>query len=304
MSSFFTRFRKRLPVPFTIGVVAVAVLVVGLFFIGRSKQTVAREALERFASASAYHAQTTLKLELPPRLRGRERPFTDVTIELDGDVITGQEPEFTGTLYAEARGRGNIFFADGELRFLSDAAVFRLENLPVLLNPSGSLVKKWTYVGVPILATSNAVDVLGAWANVFADAHYIGKETRDGRTLYHFVVPLSVEQEERLADVLQYSRSASNAWHVVARLLAGTDVRSLDVWVDADSSTLAFIEAAFVIPLTNADPYEYGTLKIALSEYNKPVSVERPPKELTVRPEVFAKLFGSGEVGKLRVDAQ
>jgi hypothetical protein len=295
----FVRLRTRSPRVLTISVVAVLVVLGGgiWFFRGYSKQQIARQAFEYLAQTSSYHARGELQLKLPPLPESRERPFTEVLVGLEGDVVMGEEVEFVGSLYGETRGRGTILFTDGELRLLADTVAFRLENLPVLLNPTGTLVKKWTYVDAPVLRTHNVEDIHREFLTVVARAQYTGKEVRDERSLYHFTIPVSVEQEEQLLNVLSFEKSGSQAWHVLARLLRGADLHSFDIWVDKEDRTISFIEMSFVMPLEEGTAqHEFALLSVALSDYGKSVNVERPERQLAVRPDVFAHLFGNGDL--------
>ena len=281
------------------GIAVVIVLVVAGMMLSRrsSAQAVMNDVWERLQGAHSLHAKAELLLHPALPQGARERPFTQATIRVEGDVQYAENgaPELTGKLYSEARGRGTIFFADGDVRLLHDAVAFRLENLPVLLNPSGSLIKRWTYVDVPALQASNTSDVLAAVREAAQQLRYEGKQDLDGDSAYYLTGSLTPEHEDKLISVLQQSTSGSRALHVVARLLGAADADSVKVWVDTGSHELRQLEVVFSRPLRDQKA-PVATLRLSLRDYNKAVSIERPPREASVNPSVFARIFGTGDL--------
>src|SRR3989344_3154391 len=142
-------------------IVVAAVLVVGAgaFALMRALNPgsrVVEQAFAKLAAAPSLHTSAELSINLPERFGSRNRPLTKVDIAIVGDVARHDgAPEMAGTLDIEARGRGNAFFTNGDLRIFRDRMAFRLTEFPTLLNPSGSLSEKWTYVTVPLLQTNN-----------------------------------------------------------------------------------------------------------------------------------------------------
>lgn len=286
-----------------VAIAALAATVLATFLTTRftSRATLAG-ALDNLTTTPRLHTEAQLQLNLPPRLRGRERPFTAVDIQIRGDVKRHDDgtPELTGTFYADARGRGNIFFADGEIRLLHDAVAFRLVNLPVLLNPSGNLVKKWTYVDVPTLTTANAADIKKTVAGVIAQFNYQGRETINNESLRHFSWQADPEQEQQLADLFRQSASGNRSLHVITRLLDAHNVKTLEVWVDQSSRELRRLRATFVRPLKDGQEFPFATLTLNFTDYGKSVNIDTPARQLNVSPSVFSRLFGTGEVAKIQ----
>jgi len=285
-----------------LGLVAVVVAVgilLGMGVAGRlGNGEVVEAATQRLMAEDSWHVKAELVLHLPERLRGKQRPFTEVKAKIEGDVVKNDEGarELTGTLAGEAKGRGNIFFADGDIRLLEDAVAFRLENLPVLLNPSGSLTRRWTYVDRPVLAVNNSDDIAGGLRAAVAGLREVGEESVEGRRSRHYQGSLTQEQEESLYEMLRQRSSGSLAWHQLARLLQSNDARSLDVWVDEKNKTIARIKIDFTRPLSDGRRFDFATLDLVFSDYGKEVVIDRPEKELTARPDAFANLFGTGEI--------
>lgn len=285
---------------------AVIVLALAIWGIGqnwRGKEKLLRTSFNNLLTAQTLHAKAALNLRLPERLRDSERPFTQILLQIEGDVapaVDARSPEATGQLLIEARGRGNIFFADGEIRILQDEVLFNLENLPVFLNPSGSLVKKWTRVAIPTLQTKNEEAVKTALASVGNGVSYIGKETIDGKSLLHYQGALSSEQQQGLIAVMRQSESDNRALGVLARLLQANTVKSLDIWVDGPAEDIRRIKVHFVRPLADGGEYDFATLNFDLTDYGKDVAIDRPNALLSVRPEVFGRIFGNGELAAIQ----
>lgn len=289
------------------GLIAVIVVVVGLIVwmvVGRvgSKETVLREAFNRLLAAQSVHTKTTLALNLPGSFRGGERPFTSVVIQVEGDAAKAADgtPELAGTMLIEAKGRGNIFFADGDIRLLQDDVLFNLDNLPVLLNPSGSLVKKWTRVEVPVLRTRNGEEVKAALIRTGSLVTYAGTDTIDGLTLWHYRGTPTAEQQQALYEVIRQNTSDNRALGVVARLIRSNTVDSLDVWVDGSSQQIRRISAHFTRPMSKGETFDFGRLTLDFSDYNKSVTIDRPETAVSARADVFARIFGSGDVEEIQ----
>ncbi len=268
----------------------------------RSKEQVLVSAFDALFSASSFHTTTSLVLNLPERLRNSDRPFTKVTVRVEGDVLKSSDstPELTGKLLIEARGRGNIFFANGDVRILRDEVLFNLKNLPVFLNPSGSLVHKWTRVEAPLLQTSNGEEVKAALNRIGSAVSYTGTETIDATSLWHYHGSLTAEQQQDLQAVLRQNVSNNRALGVVARLLRSNTVDAVDVWVDPSSKQVRQIIVHFTRPLAEGHVYDLGLLTLTFSDYQKNVVIDRPATTVSVRPEVFARIFGSGDVEELQ----
>ncbi|MEX1997413.1 MAG: hypothetical protein WEA04_01920 [Candidatus Andersenbacteria bacterium] len=280
--------------------VAVAGLVIASFMVAQrfNKQALAQEAWLKLTAAPSYHARAELLLNLPVRLQGRERPLNQITLRTEGDVVrdTTGVPEFTGTLFTEARGRGTVLFADGQLRLLAEAVAFRLENLPVLVNPTGSLVEKWTYVDSRLLTTRNGPEIRQVLSDVFSQLAYQGKEQDNGGAIWRYAGSLRAEDEARLIATLQHQVSGNHGYHIIARLLQAYDVQSLVVDVATETQEVRTITVTFVMPESASSASALAVLNLAFSDYGKAVVIDRPVKQLTVRPEIFSRIVGTGEI--------
>src|SRR5688572_2275261 len=124
----------------TAGVVLAVVALIALVVSRLGSERLLRRSFDNLTQAESFSTTAELTLRLPRLRRGVERPFTEIRATVAGDVRRAESgtAELTGTLYTEAKGRGNVFFADGEIRILENEVLFRLENLPVFLNRSGS----------------------------------------------------------------------------------------------------------------------------------------------------------------------
>lgn len=280
--------------------VALALVLIGwaVVSLGGVEDKVLAQAFDQLMAAESVHTRTVLMINLPERWRGVDRPFTVIMAQVEGDVIKGADdtPELAGDLRLEARGRGNIFFADGQIRILQDQVLFNLDNLPVLLNPSGSLVKKWTRVPASLLRTRNGEQVKVALADLASKLSYAGKEVTDDATLWHYQGFLAAEEQQALIEVLRRGVSGNQALGVVAWLLRANEVDELDIWIDKPSRQVRRISAHFVRPLANGGKFDFARLTLDFSAYDQPVVIDQPKTQLTVKPDVFARIFGSGEI--------
>ena len=281
-----------------VGGLLIAALLIGFGVARRGRaDAVLQRSFERLLAAESYRTHAALALHLPATLRGRERAFTEITVTLDGDINYTDEgvPEFSGTLYGEAKGRGNIFFVDGDIRVLTDDTRFYLDDIPVLLNPSGSLTKKWTVVPGSLLKTNNNLAVREALAGIVTKLSYQGKEDVDEVQLYRYTGTVSPEDEDRLIEVVRQGVSGNKGLHVLARLLRANNVKTLDVWVNPDTSEISRIQVNFVRPLNNGSEFDFATLTLSFQDYGSSVVIDRPEGQITVRPDIFSRLFGSGD---------
>lgn len=298
-----TRFTRR-QVMAVVSLVVLVAIVGGVVMMrrGSDRQTLVRAASNLMA-AESLQTTTELVINLPRRLRNADRPFTLVTVRVKGDVQQAEDstPEVSGTLLLEARGRGNIFFADGDVRILRDEVLFNLENLPVFLNPTGSLVDKWTRVETSLLRTNNGDEVKRILVEVLSGLRRADTEMVDGESLIRFTGSVSAEQEEQLYELFRQRSSGNPALHQIARLLQANTVKSIDVWVDGDRDEVRKIAVHFVRPLDEGQEFDFATLTMQFSQYGKGVVIDRPTTKLRVRPEVFGRIFGSGEVAELQL---
>lgn len=285
--------------PLLIGALAVLILIVIIWQAATGKQRALAASLENFVKTQTYHVDAQLVMDLPTQ-QNRQQPLVSVTFDVNGDVQEQEngQPVFAGTMRSEARGRGMVLFADGQIDLLPNAVAFRLDNLPTLLNPKGNLVEKWTYVDVPPLQTNNADAVRNAFEGLVKHADYVGRGNGDQAKLNQYRVPVSSEDESNLIEVFRQAHSGNRALHVVTRLLRAYDVGSLNVWIDSDKKQLRRVEAVFGVIQDNSFD-DRATLTLSFSDYGKKVIIETPPKELTVRPDVFSRIFGTGEIEQI-----
>ena len=282
--------------------IIVVVVVAGAALMGVKAWNKGPEAVDKafmkLATADTLHASAELSLNLPDRFRGRRRPLTRVNIAVEGDVARNEAgiPELTGTLKGEGRGSGTSFFFDGVTTLLHDRVAFRLTEFPVLLNPSGSLSNRWTHVNVPLLATHNPQALQGLLSTLAQQADYQGRETLEGTRVAHYSVALTADQEDELVKAFELPTSGNRALHTLARLLRANNVDALDLYINSSNDELTKITVHFVRPLPDGTNYDFANLTLSFTEYGKSVTIETPPEEARVRPEVFSNLFGTGEV--------
>lgn len=265
-----------------IGVVVVVVIFLGLQMIG-SSGSVARKSLQNLARADSFHTKADLTLNMPVNVEGGQRPIVEMDISVEGDVGYQENiPVLDGDMRMEARGRGMILFADGDVVVTPETVAFYLNDLPALLNPKGNLVEKWTHVEAPLLTTNNPEEITEIWEYIFRDL-----KKGEGGTLTRSFTP---EEEEQMIAQFQKSQSGNEALHVLARLLDAFDITDFTVDVNGDKE----LEEITVV-FANEDG-QGANLALSFTDYNTPVTVELPKKELTVRSEVFRKIFGSGTI--------
>lgn len=291
-----------------IAVVAIVGIAALVFFLRNSADAqhakLVNRAFTNLVNAESYHTNTQLDLQLPVQLQNRERPIVNVTMRVDGDVqYQDNRPVLTGNLYTEARGRGMVLFSEGDVRVLPNDVAFRLSSLPTLLNPSGNLVNKWTYVNVPTLETRNPEQVRSTFSEMLQGMTYVGEselpDTSGGQEMNHYTRTFTPEQENAMVETFRQANSGNRGLHVVARLLRAFDITSFDTWVDPRRDQVRMIQVTFKKPTASDQPSQGATLRMAFSDYGKEVVIDEPPKELTVRPDIFAQMFGRGEIGSL-----
>lgn len=282
-----------------------AIILLGAFIFVRGRN-VLPAATDKLLNAQTFHVVSELTINLPAKLRGADRPFTKITARLNGATkrASSGTPELTGALLLEARGRGNVFFADGQTRILADRVLFNLDNLPVFLNPSGSLVHRWTEVSAPLLTTNNPAQVREVLAASLGSVRKVGTETIDEQRLTRYSGSFNEEQEQQLADVLRQGTSGNRAAHVIARLLDANRVEALDIWVDSGAQEIRHLRVHFVRPLSNGNEFDFATLTLTFTDYGKSVAIDEPQRQARVRPEVFAKIFGSGDIQEVKTQEE
>ena len=297
LKDWWKSLNTRTMIIIVIGIVAVAGIVLWSSARRDAVKTVAA-AIGRLDEARSYHVRAEFKASLPVRSANRARPFTEVNGHITGDVKKNDHgtPEVTGQLYGELRGSGSLFFTDGDIRIGENVTAFRLENLPVFFNPSRNLVKKWTHVDSRVLATRNGSTIRENLNDLIQNVSPVGKEKVDGETWLRFRVKPTAAQEEALIKALQHSASENDAWNVIARLLYNFDARQIDFWVDADSQELHRVATVFGRPNKQGRFIRRTVIDLKFSEYGKDIAFSIPDKQLTVRPEVFGRLFGTGDI--------
>ena len=273
---------------------------------GVNKQRGLQQAAAQLSQAVSAQFQLEYVMHLPERLRDSQRPFTEVAVTIAGDIGQGESASVvTGTLAGELTGPGNVFFFDGDLRILSDTVAFHLSEFPILLNPTQSLVNKWTYVESALLPTQNAAAIEASLVAALQGLTYQDEtELADGRLAWRYTGQLSAEQEQAVADVLQLEASGNKGWDTVARLLATNETRNLAVFLDPKTRTVSGVSVDFVRPLENGSTFPVAAINLTLSDYNKAVTVDRPEQQATARPEVFAKLFGNAEAVDVKSESE
>lgn len=266
---------------------------------GRSaNQNGLERAVANLVAASSYHTETELTLDLPSRQSPAQ--LVDVTMKLEGDVKeTENDSLFAGDLFIEAKGRGLVLFTEGQLRALPDTVAFRLDSLPALLNPEGTLAEKWTHVDTSVLRSNNTDDInqtLLDTANTMLRRQVEEIPGADEEGM-HYQGQLTAEQEEALIDVMRQGVSGSPVWNVIARLLRSYDVRVVDAWVrEKGTPELRRLVVEFESPQAEGSEDPVAVLTMNFSDFGKDVEVQLPEEEIAVSPEVFGRLFGEGDL--------
>ncbi|MDP3997595.1 MAG: hypothetical protein U1C49_02410 [Candidatus Andersenbacteria bacterium] len=296
-------WQKKMPL---VGLAVVILLLLAGYWLwawqnGQKQARAVSEAFSNIARAESFHALAELKLYLPPERGNKQRPLNEVAVMVEGDVWPAENNrwELAGDLSIEARGKGTTLFTDGQVRLLPDATAFRLSTLPVLLNPSGRLADKWTYVNVPLLETANPEAVRSAFNQSVGAFEYGGRDSINGQSWWHYTGSLNKDQRQALVQAFNQKASRNRGLNVLARLLAANEVRSLDVWVDPGSVELARVKVVFARGQGGDGP-DFAELTMDFSDFGKQVVAEMPSRELTVQPEVFGRMFGSGEIAPIQ----
>lgn len=283
-------------------VVGGAVLVIVVLFLVRqnsNKQNLINQALQEFSQASSMAAYASLSLDLPPVFNGQERPFNNIELKLDGDLSKDEEgaSQFAGVMSAEARGRGNAFFTEGDLIVMSDTVSFRLTEFPALLDKTRNLVEKWTQVETSLLQTDNEESVNEAIAILSEIVTHQGKEAKEDVRAEVFSGQPTPEQEQKIADAFRRSNSGNAALQQISTLLDANDISKLSVAIDPVTKEFVEIVADFVQPAEEGEESTHvATLSLSFTDYNKETGFEEPEIEATVRPEVFGRLFNSEQL--------
>ncbi|MEX0649463.1 MAG: hypothetical protein WD200_00500 [Candidatus Andersenbacteria bacterium] len=286
---------------YVIGGVIVIVLIVVAIRSKSGQLVTSQDALERavanMLAADRYHVSAELQLDLPSQRNPAQ--LVDVTMRTEGDVEETEDGTlYGGNLFVEAKGRGLVLFTEGELRLLPDSVAFKLDSLPALLNPEGTLANKWTYVDSPVLHSNNSAAINEAILNVSRSLQRRGSEEIPGGVGQgiHYQGQLTADQEDQLIAVLQQSVSGSRAWNVIARLLKAFDLNAIDVWVQENGvPQLRHVKLTFEKADIQNDEAE-AVLVFTFGDFGKDVAIEAPDREITVSSEVFTRLFGEGEV--------
>lgn len=279
----------------TIGVILLVGIIGGGIWMVTAKsrrQAAVAQSFTNFRQAASYHVTADIAVKLPEEMmNNQKRPLQAVAMTIQGDIVRSETtPEFTGSMRAEAKGPGMVLFSEGELRSFADSVAFRLDSLPSLLNPSGNLQKKWTYVQTPVFITNNPEAIMDSVVGAAQQLTYTGKDTVPGTTVSaeHYTGSIPPEQEDALAGVLAKTASGNTTFDMIARMLQSYTIQSADVWVK--DHNIRGMKLTFVKdqndPATSA-----AHLQLSFSDFGKAVAIERPPQELTVRPEVFSQLF-------------
>jgi len=262
------------------------------------------QSFAHLAEVPGMRTAAELTLHLPPAPRGETRPLGDISASVDGTLVRdGEEsPQFTGTFTATAAGRGTTLAATGDVRIFADAVLFYLRDFPTLLNPAGDLVETWTHVPAHLLTVHNGADVHQALAAVAEQLNFVSAGYDEGGRLVYFSGTPTREAAAQLATALAQPSSGNPVFDIVARLLKTGAVQRLDVWINPQTLQLTRLEADFTRTLEDGSSFDFATLTMSFSEDITSASVNRPEAGLSVKPEVFRRLFGGGEVAEVQVE--
>ena len=256
-------------------------------------------ALDVLAKARTFHAEAQLIFNLPAKVGTVERPLRTITGQLSGDVKRTSDgtPEFTGTIYMDARGHGNALFADGQIRLLKDRVLFWLDDLPSTLNPKGNLVHQWTAVNAPTLTTSNPLAVRQVLADIWPTLKLKDKPTINGRAADHYQGTVAPTDQKKLAAVFAGTASHNAGLDLLARLLTTYPVDRWEVWIDHQNNELIGLQIHFIRPKAAPEDTDAATVRLAFTHYGETVSIDTPKPITTIDPAIFVKLFSGQSVG-------
>lgn len=302
LSTITDQLRRRQKMLVVVG----GLLVVGLLvWVGSQKRVensmegavVWNKAIDQLRDADTWHTTVELALDLG-EVATEARAIRDVVIAIEGDVrrAADETPELAGAFKIEGKGRGNIFFADGDVQILHDRALFYLNNVPQLLNPSGSLIERWTLADSSVLQTDNTAAIRAVLGSIVSGFSYDGKEKVADRMALKFTGDLTVEQEEQLYEVLNQRASGSPAWQVMARLLQANDVSAVTIWIDDKTQEFRQAQVLFERTLDGEAARHFATLTVSFTDYNAPVSFAEVEPTARVNPNIFTRLFGTGQL--------
>ncbi len=244
-------------------------------------------AWHRLADAQSAHITAMLDLRLPhANAEAANQPVVDISIQTEGDGIWQEKPQYTGTFSITTKGRGMQLFTDGEIVTLPEQVIFKLANLPTLINPSGNLLNTWTLVDRPILRATNPEEVSPAFDTIFRNWERKGVDGSRVRYEKSFT-----EEDERVVEsAFRLPSSNSHGLHVLARLVKHFNITSAQAWLDSGNNELQQLEFQFAHPTQTE---QTAVLQFTFGNPGKKVTITAPEVETTVQPEVFAQLFGT-----------
>jgi len=252
----------------------------------QNQDSAVQTAWENLRNANSAHVVTSLDLKLPnTAAQAANQPVVDITIQTEGDGIWREQPAYSGTFAITTKGRGMQLFTDGEIRILPEATLFKLQNLPTLLNPSGNLLDKWTRVEGPLLRATNPEESNPVFTAIFSN--WTQKDSDNSSVRYEKT--FSEDEERQIESAFRSQSSGSEALHILSRLVKNFNIDSAEAWLDSENQELRQLK----FHLTNsAKPDQHATLQFTFSQQGKEVNIDTPETESTVRPEIFTQLFG------------
>lgn len=248
--------------------------------------TVVASAWNNLVESGSAHIVTNLDLSLPnTATQAANQPVVDIAIKTEGDGVWKDKPTYVGTFNITTKGRGMQLFTDGDIYILPDSTLFKLQNLPTLLNPSGNLLGKWTTVQGPLLRSTNPESVTPLFTSIMSNWNEAGSEN----SLTRYEKSFSEDEEKQIESVFKKNASGSEALNILARLVKNFTIDKAEAWTTPDGKELRQLKFHFV---NKAKTDQQATLQFAFSNQEKEVTITPPQSESTVQPTIFSQLFG------------
>lgn len=242
-------------------------------------------AVSKLLAEPNLHAKISLDINLP---QASATAFPKWAVVADGTIRRANgAPEFVGRLTSRAEGPGNIIYADGEVKLLSRATFFRLENVPAMLKAPARLMNKWTYVEKAALAASNPDEIKQSIERLADKVVPRGKITQGGQKYFRYTIEPDQEAAARLVEALSLEKSDNRVFDAIARTLRANEVKSMEIWLDGAKRDMAQL----LVTVGPAQADASATLAVEFKRDGLSGDSGEPLAELSVKPEIFSALM-------------
>jgi len=270
---------------------ALAVAAWGVSQFAQPDKSLVKKSFAQIAQADTFRTVTKFYMAMPEETaEGGSVPL--VFADLDGGVRRGENGiELAGDMAIEVREGGKGLYMDGDVRLLHDAVALKFNEVPVGSEIKEALTNRWTYVPTALLKDTNNGNFQQALDILAANVSYVGIEELDGKDTYRFRSKFASEDEQLILTALQQGEADNPSVKTITKILTAFDIDTVDLFIDR-GGRLREIKTLFALPEDKSKPAAVWSTKF--SDYDKPVDIDRPPQQLTVKPELFnALLVGS-----------